>query len=109
MAYNHDERVFFTQLNCPRYIEDKNNNRFDVVDRLEFIRNKIRNCKIQIDDYIKEKENLGSGLTDLGLRYILDRMIKIYEDEIKDLEEDLEDLETNADLTFGKDNVIVEE
>ena len=59
MAYNHDERVFFAQLNCPRYIEDKNNNRFDVVDRLEFIRNKIRNCEIQIDDYIKEKENLG--------------------------------------------------
>ena len=48
-------------------------------------------------------------MTDLGLRYILDRTIEIYEDEIKDLEEDLEDLETNADLTFGKDNTIVEE
>ena len=44
-----------------------------------------------------------------GFLYLLDQNIQDWEDEIKELEEDLGLLETKADLTFGRDNVDVEE
>ena len=44
-----------------------------------------------------------------SLQQLLDQTIEMLEDEIKELEEDLGLLETKADLTFGRDNVDVEE
>ena len=44
-----------------------------------------------------------------GLLHLLDQNIEMFEDEIKELEEDLGLLETKADLTLGRDNVDVEE
>ena len=70
MAREETEREFFAKLNFPWYIEDNNSNCFEVVDKLEFIRNKIRKCEITIAKEIKEKKELERY--DLGLRYILD-------------------------------------
>ena len=70
MAREETEREFFAKFNFPWYIEDNNNNRFEVVEKLEFIREKIRNIEITIKKEIKEKEELTRY--DLGLRYILD-------------------------------------
>ena len=57
--FNPKERDFFAKLSSPWYIEHKNNDRFEVVYRLEIIRNQIRKWEIEIADYKKEKENLG--------------------------------------------------
>ena len=70
MAREETEREFFAKLNFPWYIEDNNNNRFEVVEKLEFIREKIRKIEITIAKEIKEKKELERY--DLGLRYILD-------------------------------------
>ena len=70
MAREETEREFFAKLNFPWYIEDNNNNRFEVVEKLEFIRDKIRKIEITIAKEIKEKKELERY--DLGLRYILD-------------------------------------
>ena len=70
MAREETEREFFAKLNFPWYIEDNNNNRFEVVEQLEFIRDKIRKIEITIAKEIKEKKELERY--DLGLRYILD-------------------------------------
>ena len=70
MACEETEREFFAKLNFPWYIEDNNNNRFEVVEKLEFIRDKIRKIEITIAKEFKEKEELERY--DLGLRYILD-------------------------------------
>ena len=70
MAREESESEFFAKLNFPWYIEDNNNNRFEVVEKLEFIRNKIRKIEITIAKEIKEKKELERY--DLGLRYILD-------------------------------------
>ena len=64
------ESEFFAKLNFPWFIEDNNNNRFEVVEKLEFIRDKIRKIEIKIAKEIKEKKELERY--DLGLRYILD-------------------------------------
>ena len=68
--YNATERRFFAKLNFPWYIEDKNDNPYQVFDRLEFVRNQLRNREIELAKYIKKKEVLGRY--DLGLRSILD-------------------------------------
>ena len=70
MAREETEREFFAKFNFPWYIEDNNNNRFEVVEKLEFIRDKIRKIEIKIAKEIKEKKELERY--DLGLRYILD-------------------------------------
>ena len=70
MAREESESEVFAKLNFPWYIEDNNNNRFEVVEKLEFIREKIRKIEITIAKEIKEKKELERY--DLGLRYILD-------------------------------------
>ena len=70
MACEETESEFFAKLNFPWFIRDNNNNRFEVVEKLEFIREKIRNIEITIKKEIKEKGELTRY--DLGLRYILD-------------------------------------
>ena len=42
MAHEETESEFLAKLNFPWFIEDNNNNRFEVVEKLEFIRDKIR-------------------------------------------------------------------
>ena len=52
------------------------------------------------------------GLSDESVRtllHIIDRNVEMFRDELKWLDEDLKELEAKADLTFGKDNIDVEE
>ena len=69
-AHDETESEFFAKLNFPFFIRFHNNNRFEVVEKLEAMREKIRNIEIAIAKEIKEKEEIERY--DLGLCYILD-------------------------------------
>ena len=69
-AREETESEFFAKLNFPWFIRFNNNNRFEVVEKLECMREKIRNIEIAIAKEIKEKEEIERY--DLGLCYILD-------------------------------------
>ena len=70
MAREETESEFLAKLNCPFFIRGYNNNRFEVVVVLEFMREKIRKIEFAIAKEMKEKGELERY--DLGLRYILD-------------------------------------
>ena len=126
--FNSEERKFLAKLSSPWYIEHKNNDRFEVVYRLEIIRNQIRKWEIEIADYKTQEgerkswEVLSSSSSSFfshitfilsrmteSLQQLLDQTIEMLEDEIKELEEDLGHLEAEEDLTFTKDSVDVED